>query len=106
VVQCEGPDFKVSDQSGTKAFSPPECVKGGSYHPKPVDIWSFGMSIYCLMFTKLPFSHDNFDEEILSKPIEIPACSPDLRLLLERCLERDAAKRATITEICEMPWMQ
>lgn len=106
MVKCEGPDFKVSDQSGTKAFSPPECLKGGSYHPKPVDIWSLGMSIYCLMFTKLPFSHANFDEEISSKPIEIPPCSPELKLLLERCLERDAAKRATITEVCGMAWIK
>lgn len=26
---------------------------------KPVDIWALGVSLYCLIYRKLPFYHDN-----------------------------------------------
>jgi len=47
----------VNDAAGTAAFSPPEVLNHqmGGYKPKPCDIWAMGVSIYCLMFDKLPF---------------------------------------------------
>lgn len=56
VVECPDENFMVNDDAGTLAFQPPECFnQGRSYKPKPVDIWSLGVSIYCMMFGKLPF---------------------------------------------------
>ena len=43
---------------------PPESYNNGeNYKAKPIDIWAVGVSIYTLMFGKLPFgisSDENF----------------------------------------------
>ena len=57
MVECPSPDYEVYELVGTQAFMPPECFKDGKpYKPKPMDIWAVGVSIYTLMFGKLPFS--------------------------------------------------
>lgn len=56
VVQCQSEEYEVSGEAGTMAFMAPECFnKGKPYRPKPTDIWAIGVSIYVLMFDKLPF---------------------------------------------------
>ena len=97
VVDCSDPTVKVNDRAGTEAFSPPECVdSSGSYYPKPVDVWSLGVSIYCMMFEVLPFSLDNLKHEIITKEIAAPECSESLKSVFSRLLEKDAGQRATI----------
>lgn len=81
-------------------------MEGGSYLPKPVDIWSLGVSIYALMFATLPFTQENFDHELLHKQIQFPPCSDQLRQVLERCLDRNVATRATIEQVAEMAWIK
>lgn len=54
VVECLGDDYEISGQAGTSAFMAPECFSSSSYRPKPLDIWAVGVSIYALMFDRLP----------------------------------------------------
>ncbi len=65
VVKCQGSNYKVNDDAGTLAFKPPECIwSGAPYCPKAFDVWSLGVSIYCLMFEQLPFNRENLQHEI------------------------------------------
>jgi protein-serine/threonine kinase len=65
VVKCKGSNYKVNDDAGTLAFKPPECIwSGAPYCPKAFDVWSLGVSIYCLMFEQLPFNRENLQHEI------------------------------------------
>lgn len=86
----------MNDYVGTPAFRPPECWGGAAYRPKPVDIWSLGISIYCLVYEKLPYETNNIEEEI-KKEFNIPFGSEELRQVLKATLEKDPELRATIT---------
>jgi [calcium/calmodulin-dependent protein kinase] kinase len=51
-------DDSIKTGGGSPAFLAPECVPGGSadIHGKPVDIWAFGVTLYCMLTGKLPFN--------------------------------------------------
>src|ERR1700712_3293745 len=58
----EKPDQMMTAKSaGSPAFLPPElCVaKHGDISGKAADLWSMGVSLYCLKYGKLPFKKDN-----------------------------------------------
>ena len=80
------------------AFMAPECFNMGKpYRPKPTDIWAIGVSIYVLMFDKLPFdltSEKTLQEEIRSKVVEAPFGSDSLREVLRRTLDKNPSTRA------------
>ena len=49
---------KLFDSQGTAAFTAPEChiVQKEGYEPKPTDLWSFGVCLYCFVTNgKVPF---------------------------------------------------
>jgi [calcium/calmodulin-dependent protein kinase] kinase len=90
---------------GSPAFLPPElCVaKHGDISGTAADIWSMGVTLYCLRFGRIPFEksgvldlyesirHDDvtFDDDV----------NPDLCDLLTRILEKDPAKRIAMAEM-------
>jgi len=89
------------------AFSPPEVQKIAQegYLPKPCDIWAMGISIYCLIFDRLPYKNINKDlsqEEIVIP--DSPTISPSLKHAFTRLLDRDPQTRAKITEVVAMEW--
>lgn len=49
----------TAKSAGSPAFLPPElCVAGhGDVSGTAADIWSMGVTLYCLMFGCLPFNH-------------------------------------------------
>lgn len=49
----------TAKSAGSPAFLPPElCVSGhGDVSGTATDIWAMGVTLYCLLFGKLPFSH-------------------------------------------------
>lgn len=112
------PDEYLRDTRGTPAFMAPEEYEEKPFLPKPADVWSFGVSLYSLLFKKLPFGIDQaqYDESnpiysvsnILSKSdFAIPDCegvSEDALDLLRRILVRDPLKRLRFDEIIDHPW--
>ena len=59
----------TSSIEGTSIFLPPECCSfdHDEYSMKKTDIWSLGMTIYCMTFNKLPFSILGTDLDIMER---------------------------------------
>jgi [calcium/calmodulin-dependent protein kinase] kinase len=90
--------MKTAKSAGSPAFMPPElCVaKHGEVDGRAVDIWSMGVTLYCLMFGRIPFEKHGMIElyqAIRTDNPEYDDCNADLRDLLSQLLEKDPLKR-------------
>ncbi|KAL4868517.1 hypothetical protein BDV12DRAFT_169594 [Aspergillus spectabilis] len=104
-------DMFTAKSAGSPAFLPPELcvVKHGDVSGKAADIWSMGVTLYCLRYGRLPFEKESIFElyeAIKSDPI---VCEDELddsfKDLITRILEKDPAKRIRMSEMREHPWV-
>ena len=84
---------------GTAAYMPPEQAKGKSVD-KRADIWAFGVVIFEMLKGRQVFTGETVSETlaavIKSEPewnSLPPNLHPRIRLMLERCLDKDPKKR-------------
>lgn len=92
-------DETKSALRGSPLYMAPEMVLDRRYDAK-VDLWSVGVILYECLFGKAPYKSESLDD-LLTKikseqPILIPRgskLSEPCRDLLEKCLQRDPAKR-------------
>ncbi|KAA8625226.1 SPS1 Serine threonine protein kinase [Pyrenophora tritici-repentis] len=104
-------EMKTAKSAGSPAFMPPElCVaKHGHVSGRAADIWSMGCTLYCLLFGRIPFEKHGMIElyqSIRLDPVEFESeCSPDVKDLLQRLMEKDPQKRIQMEEIREHPWV-
>ncbi|KAI8914823.1 kinase-like domain-containing protein [Powellomyces hirtus] len=102
---------KIKTSAGSPAFSAPEvCVPHhGDHSARACDIWAMGVTLYCMVFGKLPFvgtSIIDLYESIRNDEPPIPkAASPSLKHLLLSLLEKDPAKRITMDQLRTDPWV-
>jgi calcium/calmodulin-dependent protein kinase kinase 2 len=95
----------TNKSAGSPAFIPPELcqVKHGEVPGKAADIWSMGVTLYCLKYGKLPFNGDNqvaMYAAIRNHPFTIPEDEdPDFRDLITRILDKDNVTRITLPQI-------
>lgn len=67
-------DDALKSTAGSPAFMPPELCSAGQREPisgKAADIWSMGVTLYCLVHGRVPFSNENLlvlHEMILNDP--------------------------------------
>lgn len=98
-------DMMTAKTAGSPAFLPPELcvVKHGDVSGKAADIWSMGITLYCLRYGRLPFDHSGvveMYEAIRNDQPEIPQEeNPELVDLLEKILDKDPAKRITMAKL-------
>jgi len=124
---CKITDFNVSSMiegvdrfkttAGTMYFyAPEECFGDGeSFAGKPLDIWALGVTLYIMIYRKLPFypkNEGNMIEllDIISEgKFEFDdkrrVVSNELKELILMMLERDPTKRATIVSLKLNKWI-
>src|SRR5262249_53005255 len=84
---------------GTAAYMSPEQAKGRGAD-KRSDLWSFGCVLYEMLSGRRPFVGENVSDTLATVlkgepdwtalPSDLP---PSVRLLVQRCLEKDRRKR-------------
>ncbi|KAF2474264.1 kinase-like protein [Lindgomyces ingoldianus] len=104
-------EMKTAKSAGSPAFMPPElCVaKHGQVSGKAADIWSMGVTLFCLLFGRIPFEKTGMIDLYQSIRNDVPdlgpKCTEDLRDLLLRVLEKEPNKRIRMDELREHPWV-
>ncbi|KAI0115913.1 kinase-like domain-containing protein [Nemania sp. FL0031] len=101
----------TSKSAGSPAFIPPELcqAKHGDVSGKAADIWSMGVTLYCLKYGKLPFNGgtmlDMF-KSIRDDPFWLPDDEdPAFVDLITRILDKDNSTRITLPDIRNHPWV-
>ena len=51
-------DLMRMDDAGTFLFWAPEAFEGGRVSGKRCDVWAFGISLYIMLFARLPWNMD------------------------------------------------
>lgn len=97
-------DMRTAKSAGSPAFLPPElCGKHGDVSGKAADIWSMGVSLYCLKFGGIPFNRDGMIQmydAIKTEEPKIPeGQNPDLIDLFSKILEKDPEKRIKMPDL-------
>ena len=97
--------MRTAKSAGSPAFLPPElCVaRHGDVSGKAADIWSMGVSLYCLRYGKIPFEADGVLEmydAIKTRDVPLPENEDeDFVDLMHKILEKDPEKRITMSEL-------
>ncbi|KAI9480661.1 MAG: kinase-like domain-containing protein [Benjaminiella poitrasii] len=102
--------YRSSGSLGSPAFMAPELLKKKAVlenekvnSPTCADIWSMGITLYCLAYGHLPFERTNILElysDIHTKPVEHSAkIDRSLKNLIDRLLAKDPKDRITMKEI-------
>ena len=97
-------NMQISKSAGSPAFMPPElCGKHQEVSGKPADIWSMGVTLYCLKYGKIPFNRPTvieIYEAIKSQEVPLPEEEDPVFVdLLRKILEKDPTKRITMAEL-------
>ncbi|KFX87098.1 hypothetical protein V490_08530, partial [Pseudogymnoascus sp. VKM F-3557] len=105
------PEMMTAKSAGSPAFLPPELcvVKHGDVSGRAADIWSMGISLYCLRFGHIPFEQTGIlelYEAIKNDEVDCTAADdPNFVDLIHRILDKDAKRRITMDELREHPWV-
>lgn len=97
--------MRTAKPAGSPAFLPPElCVaKHGDVSGRAADLWSMGVSLYCLRYGKIPFERDNVLDMYEAIKTETPKFPPDENPLfldlMSKLMEKDPEKRITMAEL-------
>ncbi|EAW24141.1 putative calcium/calmodulin dependent protein kinase [Aspergillus fischeri NRRL 181] len=104
-------DMFTAKSAGSPAFLPPELcvVKHGDVSGRAADIWSMGVTLYCLRYGRLPFEKQSIFElyeAIKNDPVVCEEETDDnFKDLILRILEKDPSKRITMRELRAHPWV-
>lgn len=98
-------EMMTNKSAGSPAFLPPELCQArhGEISGKAADVWSMGVTLYCLKYGKLPFSGDNpvdIYKAIRHDSFTLPEDEdPEFKDLIRRILDKSSATRITLPEI-------
>ena len=102
-------DEKMTEQCGTPAYIAPEILLDRGYQGFGIDIWSAGVVLYAMLYGTVPFKANNMSElqkMIVKAKYSLQDCiSKEARDMLRCLLEKDPAKRISVTNILKHPWM-
>lgn len=96
---------------GSPLYMAPEMIIDGKYDAR-VDLWSVGVILFECLFGRAPYKSNSVDELLLKIAEEAPIVVPDsahisndCRDLLQRCLQRDPAKRLDFDSFFAHPFL-
>ena len=98
-------NMRTAKSAGSPAFLPPElCVaRHGDVSGKAADIWSMGVTLFCLRYGRIPFERLNVPEMYEAIRTEQPTLPAeeggDFVDLIHRVLEKDPRKRIEMEEL-------
>lgn len=98
-------DMRVARTAGSPAFQAPELcvVKDGNVSGKPADIWSMGVTLYCLYYGRVPFRQHAVLEmykAIVNEEVGIPeGTNSQFADLMRRLLDKNPETRITMERI-------
>lgn len=120
-------EFELAKTAGTPAFFAPELCCTSAESRKPIthmiDIWAFGVTLFCLLYGRVPFIADSEYElfsVISNQKLEFPQLGANkfksdededvedleqAKDLLRKLLEKDPDRRIDISEIKRHPWI-
>ena len=97
-------DDMIKKSAGSPAFMAPElCRSHGEVSGKPTDLWSMGVTLFCIRYGRLPFKSGmslelqkmiNEDEPDLGDEQD-----PRFMTTITKLLEKDPSKRITLDEL-------
>lgn len=98
-------DDMTKKSAGSPAFMAPELCKPdhGEVSGRATDVWSMGVTLYCVRYGLLPFISSNIidlNRFIRDNDFEMPG-EQDQRFmdLMKRLLEKDPSKRISLDEL-------
>jgi hypothetical protein len=109
-----GNDDTFIESHGTPVFLPPEACTVGKVSGKAADIWSCGITLYAMIFGKVPFKGEGVGpgklfslyQDIQHSPIQMPFdVSPNLKDLFRRIFAKDPTLRITLPELKAHKWV-
>lgn len=97
-------NMKISKSAGSPAFMPPElCGKHQEVSGQAADIWSMGVTLYCLKYGKIPFNRPGvleiYDAIKTDSPYIPNGEDSDFTDLMSRILDKDPSKRITMLDL-------
>lgn len=102
------PSSRRGTLCGTLDYLPPEMIEGQE-HDEKVDIWSLGILCYEFLVSKPPFEADSNQEtygRIARVDLAFPShVSEPAKDLVRRLLRKDPAKRLSLDEVANHPWI-
>jgi len=98
---------------GTPAMLSPEALGGGhdsAFHGRPADVWAAGVTLYCMLYGRLPFTGANATDMITNIIEQALAFPPSpvpngAREVLTMMLRKDPRKRAVLPAVANHPWV-
>ena len=92
-----------NSKTGTIYYAAPELFKRGNYNTLKADIWSIGITLFCISQKCFPFKNGDVKciiNQIVSGNLSFEQISSkNLRKIIEMCTEVDPQKRPTIDEL-------
>lgn len=98
-------DMNTAKSAGSPAFMPPELcvVKHGEVSGRAADIWSMGVTLYCLRYGAIPFEKPqllDLYEAIKQDDFDLgQSCSPDFRDLMTGILNKNPHERMVMEQL-------
>lgn len=105
----EGTNKISIEMIGTPAYSAPEIFGDSMYDPFAADVWSLGVTLYYMLFDRLPFVADKLSEiqrKVSVEDVRFPdGTDKSIMDLIRKMLKKNPTKRIKLNDIWDHPWM-
>jgi len=91
---------------GTRVYSPPEWINCGAYTAEALTVWSLGILLYDMVCGDIPFESDHEISTARLVWFKQLNLSNQVKDLISGCLTLDPAKRMTLDEVQDHPWLR